>query len=192
MSSPIVHAAVGYAVYRVFQGALPSEQKILGMPPRVAWPMAAVFLSLLPDLDAVIGIPLRDLEHYHNNLTHSLLAVILGSLGAALILRRMASMRTKTALLFAFSCVLGHMLIDLLTDSRGTMLFWPFSPKRFISPVTLFPGVPWSHPLTDPLYREMLISDSCFAAAILGLIVLAGRIRTRHRSASDGEPSLRG
>lgn len=176
MSSPIAHAAVGYAVYHAFRRSLPME-KVLGIPARVAWPLAAVVCSLLPDIDAAIGIPLRDLEHYHNNLTHSLLAGAFASFALAPALRWIARLRVKVGLWFALSCVFGHIVIDLLTDSRGTMLFWPFSLHRFLSPVTLFPGVPWSHPLTDPLYLHMLFYDSCFAALVVLLVELV-----RHRA----------
>lgn len=178
MSSPIAHAAVGYAVYHAFRRSLPME-KVFGIPARIAWPLAAVFCSLLPDIDAVIGIPLRDLEHYHNNLTHSLLAGAFASFALAPALRWITRLRVKVGLCFALSCVFGHIVVDLLTDSRGVMLFWPFSLHRFLSPVTLFPGVPWSHPLTDPLYLQMLLYDSCFALLVILLVELVRRRAVR-------------
>jgi membrane-bound metal-dependent hydrolase YbcI (DUF457 family) len=176
VSSPIAHAAVGYVIYAAFRHRLPKEP-ILGIPAAWAWPPVAIFLSLLPDADAAIGIPLHNLEHYHNNLTHSLLVGFVGALVLMAVLRWIARLPIKVGFWFALTGVYGHILIDLLTDSRGTMLLWPFSVARFGSPITIFTGVPWSHPLTDPLYLETIFYDCCFAAAVIGIVFLVSRRR---------------
>ena len=127
----------------------------------------------------MIGAPLHNLEHYHNNLTHSLLASVIGSIMLAFLLRWITRLPMKVGFGFVLSGVFSHIVIDLLTDSRGTMLFWPFSLQRFKSPITLFTGVPWSHSLPDPLYLQMLFYDSCFAAAVVLLVALIRRMKNR-------------
>jgi len=174
MSSPIAHAAVSYAVYSIFRRKLPGEP-VLGIPPRIAWPLAVLFFSLLADLDAIAGWSLGSLEKYHNNFFHSLLVCIAAALVLAVPLRIIAKAPFKTGFLLILTCCVFHVLIDLCTMGRGVMLLWPFTELRFHSPVTLFIGVPWSFGLSDPLYLLMLLNDSCFAAAVIAVVFAVRR-----------------
>ena len=85
MPSPIAHVAVGYLIYRgCFRQFTSPEARSTRQP---LGPLLVAFgLSMLPDLDAVVGTVAGDLGRYHNNVTHSF---ILG-LGAALSLGGLA------------------------------------------------------------------------------------------------------
>ena len=180
MSSPIVHAAAGYAIYRLFRRHLPQE-KIWGIPARASWPLAVMALSLLPDLDAVVGILGRNLERFHNNLTHSLVTALIFSAAMPLPMRWIAGLRFTTGTALTFAACIAHLGLDLLTDGRGLMLAWPFTDHRFYQPVILFSGVPWSHAWSDPLYVVMLVEDTCFALLVVLVIALTDTIRRRRR-----------
>ena len=176
MSSPLAHADVGYLVYQPFRRLLPAD-KVLGIPARLAWPLAAIGLSLVPDLDVAVAWALGSLERFHNNLTHSLLAALAVSLLLTPPLRWLTKAPWKAGFGFILACYVAHVGVDWVTHGRGVMLFWPFTTHRFLSPVTLFPGVPWASGLTDPLYRQMLIHDGCFAVLVILLVELIRRRR---------------
>ena len=57
---------MGLAVYRHWPWRLraPVGRKILGLPGLL---LAVVGLSLVPDIDAAVGIVLNDIGRYHNN-----------------------------------------------------------------------------------------------------------------------------
>jgi inner membrane protein len=182
MSSPIVHAAAGYAIYDTLRQSLPSD-RVFGIPSRIAWLLAAIFFSLLPDLDAIAGWLFGSLERFHNNASHSIVACLLASLLLPIPLRWVAKSPWKVGFGFIVAGYLSHLLIDLVTHGRGLMLFWPFTTQRFSSHMTLFLGVPWSSKLTSPLYMEMLLQDACFAAAVILLATLFRRRSDRRDAA---------
>jgi len=179
MPSPLAHAAVGYALLRAWQNALPVEGRVWRIPLSFVWPVLAVFLSLLPDVDAVVGWLGNSLERYHNNLTHSLLMVFVVPLPFGLLLRRLTGVRLKTGVLLSAACYAVHLLMDLVTYGRGLMLFWPLSQRRFRLPVTLFLGVPWSSPWSSPLYFWMLLNEVLFVSALFIFIAAVRRLRNR-------------
>ena len=174
MSSPIAHGAAGYAIYSTFRRALP-RQNVLGFPARLAWPVIAIIVCLLPDLDAIAAWLLGSMERCHNNLTHSLTAALAGSVLLAGLMRRVAGTSWTLGFRFIFTLALSHLVIDVVTLGRGLMLFWPFTLQRYMSPVIVFTGVPWSAHWNSPLYLRMLAEDTCFALAVLGVVWLVRR-----------------
>ncbi len=83
MPSPIAHTAVGVALYQLWARRGKSPRQIGGvLPPMLA---ACIGLSMLPDLDAFVGIVLGDLGRYHNNLASAPFFGTLVSLCAAAI-----------------------------------------------------------------------------------------------------------
>ena len=118
MPSPITHVAFGYLIFRVLRTGSDSIQPSLLL--------AAVGLSILPDMDAAVGILLGDLGRYHNHMMGSpafgfLAAVCVGTIGWW----RRAEFRFWFTL--ALACYLIHIVLDYLTVGRGVMLLWPCS-----------------------------------------------------------------
>lgn len=170
MPSPVLHSALGGWLFRKL-GPTPSRFPswstlvLLGV---------FVFLSLLPDLDAVPGFLTRDLGRYHNHGTHSILvgtalAVLVGGIVGAI---RGRSAGQRWFLIVFLSYVL-HVLMDYFTCGRGVMLFWPLTARRFQSPVLLFYGLQWGAGLWSrehlwTLGSELLwIGSFCLFAAAL-------------------------
>lgn len=181
MSSPIVHATAGYAVYSIFRHRLP-ERIVFGIPTRFIWSGIAIAISLLPDLDVIAAWTLGSMEKFHNNLTHSLLVWTLLPLFIAPVLKTITGISFRLGFLFTLvSCYL-HVMIDFLTYGRGVMLFWPVTAQRFHAPLLLFRGVPWSDRLTSPNYLQMLLEDCLFAAIVLAAVIIARRLHAWHQA----------
>lgn len=179
MSSPIAHAAAGYAIYSAFRRKFPSG-RLLGLSSGTIWPAIIVFLCLIPDLDAIIAFILGSFERFHNNLSHSLLACAVIPLLLTPLLNIFTRLSLKTSFLLILICCYSHIIIDLFTMSRGVMLFWPFSTIRIHAPISLFVGVPWSSKLTNPFYLLMAINDLCFAASLTAIVFVI-RIFTKKK-----------
>ncbi len=80
MPSPVVHATMGWVIYQFLRSRMPQEgSRRFGPLPGLL--MVTVGLSLLPDLDAVLGILMGDLGKYHNNVMNSLMMGVVVALG---------------------------------------------------------------------------------------------------------------
>lgn len=169
MPSPIAHAAMGYVVYLGLRSHVPAEARgYVGPLPRLM--LASVALSMLPDVDAIVGVLAGDLSKYHNNLTNSMvfgLLVAVG-LGAVVWLRQRSGFGRWFAT--ALICYELHVLMDFFTRGRGVMLAWPFLSDRFESPVNLFYGVRWSHGLASPSHLVTLSTELGLVA--IGLLLM--------------------
>ncbi len=169
MSSPVIHLALGYAIYRAARTRAPS---LGGLTPRLALGAAALF-SIAPDFDYAVGLLAGDVGRFHNNLTHSIAfgaAASLAAAAAATALYRAWNMRFLA--LYAFACHTGHLLIDWATRGRGVMLCWPLTEARFSSPWILFPGVDWSQGLWAADHLRTLSFDAAAAALLIGGVLL--------------------
>ncbi len=179
MPSPIAHVAAGIAIYRLRDGRGSSRGRRLGML------TACMGLSLLPDLDAAVGIALGNLGRYHNNFAGSpafgaLVALVVG--GIALLVRRSWA---RTALTLTFVCYEVHVLMDFLTVGRGVMLLWPLTTERFSPPFHLFFGLRWSDGLSSTHHLVTVATELLFAAALfIALRWLLQRRDQRSREAS--------
>ncbi len=139
----------------------------------------AVALSLLPDVDAALGLLLGDLGAYHNAGMNSLLVVLCVSLLVAGLawLRWRPGFRVWLAL--SLLCYSLHVLADYLTWGRGVMLFWPFTAERFAPPVYLFYGLHWSDGWVSVRHIWTLLTELVFAAILLTALVLYSRWKGR-------------
>jgi membrane-bound metal-dependent hydrolase YbcI (DUF457 family) len=183
MPSPIAHVSVGYAVWICLR-----DRSSSALTPRLrdtwlALP-AALFLSLLPDVDAVPGILLGELHRFHNNLTHSILAACLAAVVCGWIARGLHAVRPALWFRLALLCCGSHVAMDYFTGGRGVLLFWPFSISRFQSPVILFHGLKWSAHLRDGTHLVTLLNELLFAASLLLLVHATRRRRRSSASAS--------
>ena len=165
MSSPIAHLACGHVIHR----AAAHASRATGLP-SAANGFAAAFFSLAPDLDFAAAWIARDIEGYHNQVSHSLVFVLgIGILGAAVFRAAGRPVRMRAFAFFAFACGAAHLAVDVFTRGRGLMLFWPFSTRRFISPWPLFQGVRWDEGWLSASHFVTLGQDAVFAATLLGL-----------------------
>jgi membrane-bound metal-dependent hydrolase YbcI (DUF457 family) len=182
MPSPISHIAAGVIIYR----SLPAEErkKVSGKIYHI--PLLAIIVlaaSLLPDLDAVLGIITGDMGAYHNQASNSLFTGI----AVAFILGVFLHWWLKGKFLFWFGLIFvsyaAHVFLDMLTVGRGIMLFWPFSSERFISPFLVFYGLRWSHGLWNISHLWTVISEIGFWSAVFGLVhVLQKRKRVQEQN----------
>ncbi len=182
MPSPIAHTAAGYLIYRLYQPQVAQQEGehrvLMSRLPLLA---VTVFLSLLPDMDAVVGLLMGDFGRFHNNLTHSFTFGLLVSMlfGAVMWMRRVSKFMPWFVL--SLICYGSHVIMDFFTIGRGVMLLWPFSSERFEAPVKLFYGLHWSN-------GWISISHLWTAVTELILIILVGcaaYVLTRARKSSS-------
>ncbi|MBX2998259.1 MAG: metal-dependent hydrolase [Caldilineaceae bacterium] len=175
MPSPIAHIAVGYAIYRICRSR-PLQETPLGMDGSIRSLAAIVGLSLLPDLDAIPGLLLGDLDSFHNNLTHSIVAGVV----AALAIGGIVWLKNRTSFVRWFNLTLIsyqlHILMDFFTRGRGVMLFWPFTEERFEPAIKLFYGVQRSRGWLTMDHVWMLFNELLFAGALLLILYLFPRV----------------
>jgi len=101
-----------------------------------------VFFSILPDLDVIPGLFVGDVNRYHRLFSHSFLFIVGTGLAGAWLAYKLIRVKFTTGSMLFVGAGLLHLLMDILTlDTRapfGCPLWWPFSDKSFILPVTLF------------------------------------------------------
>lgn len=172
MPSPVTHLAAGYALFHAARPRFPELGRrwisflFLG---------AVLTLSMLPDMDAVVGILRSDLGRYHNQFTHS--AVM--ALGAGLLTGGAGWLcfRRGAGRWFLLGCAAYglHVALDFVTIGRGVRLLWPWTDRRFLCPVPIFYGLHWSDGLLSPKHLVTLANEIPIAAM---LVWWARRTRT--------------
>jgi membrane-bound metal-dependent hydrolase YbcI (DUF457 family) len=168
MPSPISHIAAGIIIYR----SLPAEQRKKHSGSVLQLPLLALIIlavSLLPDMDAVLGILSGNMGSYHNQASHSLITGLAASLVLSLILRWFLKGRYLFWVGLLLVTYTVHLFLDMLTQGRGIMLLWPFSAQRYQSPVMLFYGLRWSHGLWSISHIWTVVSEVLFWGIIFGL-----------------------
>jgi len=166
MPSPISHMAMGYAIYKLYHTASsPRPEKRHGSLPCLL--IVTVWLSLLPDLDIIPGILSGNVNHFHNNISHSLFFGLLVALGVSGLVWLRQRMQFMYWFLLVLWCYELHVIMDLFTIGRGVMIFWPFSPERYEPAVMLFYGLRRSEGLVSIHHAWTLITE-------LGFVLLVG------------------
>jgi membrane-bound metal-dependent hydrolase YbcI (DUF457 family) len=127
--------------------------------------VTAGLLSLLPDVDSVLGLVMGDFGRYHNNLTHSLSVALMVALAIGAVAGRGGRERFAFWFGLAFACYGLHIVMDYLTWGRGVMALWPMRPDRFSSPLVLFYGFHWSQGWVSPQHLWTLLTEAPVAAA---------------------------
>jgi membrane-bound metal-dependent hydrolase YbcI (DUF457 family) len=150
--------------------------------------LAAVFFSLMPDIDILPGLLMGDIGRFHNQWTHSL---IVGS-GVALLAGLIALWRKDSFrfwFLLAWVSYSFHVIMDAFTwGGRGVMLLWPLTDQRFEGgPVSLFMGVRWSEGVWSPEHLLTLVTELAF----VGLVYLAAWVYERFACARTPCPERR-
>lgn len=169
MPSPLVHAAVGYAIYRICRLSLP-QASCLRSRSLLPLVIASVGVSVAPDLDVVPGILMGNLERFHNSVMHTPIFGLVAALGVATVLWMSQEARFLTWFFLALLCYELHVLMDFLTCGRGVMVFWPYSLSRYQSPLKLFYGVHWSEGLFSVRHVWTFVTEMGFVV-FLGILV---------------------
>ena len=101
-----------------------------------------IAFSLVPDLDVLPGILFGNISAFHNHMTHSPVFGLAVCAGYSTLRFRLPSKCRFGRTFRLTSCAYGlHLVMDYMTYSRGQMIFWPFSDKRFKPPLVLFYGL---------------------------------------------------
>jgi membrane-bound metal-dependent hydrolase YbcI (DUF457 family) len=185
LPSPIIHTATGYLVYRLAKGRLTPGSPGSAKP---ALPLLGISLlfAVLPDFDAVPGLLWGDLERFHNQWTHSLAAGLGLAIAAASLLRWWVRSDFLLSFLAAFASYTLHVGMDFFTyDTRGVMVFWPFSSGRYASDLVLFYGVRWDRGWLAPEHLITLATELAFLLAAWGAMEALRRIRLRLAPSGD-------
>jgi membrane-bound metal-dependent hydrolase YbcI (DUF457 family) len=145
MPSPIGHAIAGVAVAWAAD-LIPGNRTGRTAPPSASWyrragnglTIACGVLAAAPDLDLLFpGYP-------HRSITHSVTAVAVVAIVAALVAARkgrpVVRVASMCAAAWATHLLLDWTAVDRLFAPYGVQLFWPFSDTWFISGWDLFPG----------------------------------------------------
>jgi membrane-bound metal-dependent hydrolase YbcI (DUF457 family) len=166
MPSPLAHSAVGYVVAKVLMPQSKREgDKRLENNYKLT--LAAVFLSLLPDFDAGVGVLLGDFGRYHNNISHSLIFGLVASLLIGLIVKVAHIGQFWTGFFITILCYELHIVMDFFTYGRGIMLLWPFTNQRFQSDILLFYGLHWSDGLFSISHIITLVNEIFFITLLI-------------------------
>ncbi|MHC4476800.1 MAG: metal-dependent hydrolase [Planctomycetota bacterium] len=174
MPSPIAHVSVGYVIYRIFRQGL-SDHSATQAGKKYLFLLAMIFMSLLPDIDAVLGIVMGNFGKYHNQITHSLFFGLCITLSATVLARLFKPFRFSSWFFLILLCYEMHIIMDYFTFGRGVMIFWPFNTTRFSPPFFLFYGVRWSEGWLTVKHFWTVLNEIVFLASLF----LAQRIFSR-------------
>jgi inner membrane protein len=178
MPSPLSHVGMGYVIYRAYRGHFSqNNSEKIWIVPRILLFIAG--LSLMADMDSIIGFLTGQFGRYHNNFTHSL---IFGLLIAVIFAGFFAWKRGSPFTLWFVIALISyemHVIMDFFTIGRGVMLFWPFSAARFASPVKLFYGLHWSEGWISIRHLWTLITETGFFLLLIIVLNLFERIKRK-------------
>jgi inner membrane protein len=150
---------VGFFIYKYFLRARSVPTNLIPSGRPLAFLIAVIFFSLLPDMDAMLGIWLNDFGRFHNNWSHSLLCGLIVAIVIGFIARWKNNRNFLTWFIITLLCYEMHVIMDLVTIGRGVKLFWPLSPERYSSPIKLFYGLHWSDGLISARHLLTLITE---------------------------------
>ena len=108
--------------------------------------LVLVFAAMVPDIDyyPLLWGDLQLANYNHQGFTHSLVFVLLVSVGIALIGQWLGAGKATRLYPFVVLAAASHLMLDFLTfDGRepvGIPLLWPFSDARFNAPMSIFGG----------------------------------------------------
>lgn len=127
MPTTLTHALVGLGAAQVFAAR--------SMPP--SFYGLAVALSLIPDVDVVsfrLGIPYHS-RFGHRGFSHSLCCAVVVSLAVAVCASSYFAVPWWQLAGFSLLVVIGHSLLDALTNGGGGIAFFsPFDDRRYFFP----------------------------------------------------------
>ncbi|NLB66277.1 MAG: metal-dependent hydrolase [Lentisphaerae bacterium] len=178
MASPVLHGLAGAGIaYALAADARPPWQRAL----RRAAPLmfAGSALANLPDLDYLPGLLSGELNIAHQQVTHSLLWVVLASVAIWLAGRAWRPGLFGARAFWLILLLIGsHLAIDLITADRsppyGIPLWASFSEAHVQSPFTLLPA--WEKTRLADLARPVNLRPLGIELAAGSLLLLGGII----------------
>jgi membrane-bound metal-dependent hydrolase YbcI (DUF457 family) len=180
MPSPIAHLAAGYIVYTSLRrhdpGAVPAGLRT----PEALFAATAVF-SLLPDVDAAVGVISGDMLRSHGAAMHSVAAGVVVALATGLGMQLGFGGKGRFWFVLAFTCYGLHILMDSFTVGRGVMLLWPLSEVRVLAPVSVFFGLRWSQGWWSTDHLITLATELPLALLTVGAARWLACLRDRRR-----------
>lgn len=188
MPSPIAHITAGYTIFKLSKNKLPGAKLSFWMFPCQLVLLAS--LSLLPDLDFLIGLILGDIERYHNNFSHSLLCGFLIAIILSIMVKWLDKSNFMNVFIISVITYDLHAIMDMFTGDRGVMLFWPLVQTRFSSPVKLFFGVQWGKGLFSILHVWTILSEIGFFLLIYIIVRITFRMKKVKRKIFSEEENL--
>lgn len=177
MPSPIAHLSLAVCIWPALNRRLGAEptpaRRFLLVGTLATW-------LVLPDFDLLAGpIMGRELMHYHNQWSHSLLLAPLMAIPFSLICRAISLGPAWRFFGIGVLVYASHVLLDAVTWGRGVQALWPITDARFASPVPLFFGVRHSVNAPYQWHLATILTELGFAA----LVVLAYRWHRNRPSA---------
>jgi len=129
-----------------------------------------------PDIDAVIGILAGDLGRFHNQGTHSLLALALATAAGGSVFYAFFRENPRLCFWIAFLCYGLHLLMDFFCYGRGLKLLWPWLDIRIKPHLYIFMGVHWSDGLRTPWHLLTALNEVVFVFLLVWIL----RLRRAH------------
>jgi hypothetical protein len=169
MPSPLAHTAAGYAIAKVLLHRYQKKEDN-ALKKNYQFIIAAIILSLLPDLDAGVGILLGDFGRYHNNISHSLVFALGASFLIGIFMNAVLKGRFWLGFITTLSCYSLHIAMDFVTYGRGVMVFWPFTSQRFQSDMLLFYGLHWSDGFFSVNHLITLANEILFITILIWVL----------------------
>ena len=181
MPSPLAHGAVGYAVYRMCRGRVHSDARMPGLL------LGTRCLSMLPNLDATVGLTFGDLHRFHNHFTHSPIVGAVVALGLGGLWSLVGKARFRDGFLAALICYELHVVMDFFTVGRGVMALWPLTADRYEAPFKLFYGLHWSEGWLSVRHAWTVSTELLFLALVAATVRLSAVLPSRsHRDTVSG------
>jgi hypothetical protein len=177
MPSPIAHISVGYLLYRFFGKHISYRRHNYRRLFTILLIGVFLFLSMVPDLDAVVGMLTNQMGRYHNNWTHSIIVCVGISLVGAAVMYLIVD-KLAVCLGAAFACCSLHIIMDFFSYGRGVMLLWPITYHRFQPPFYIFMGLHWSEGVWSALHLLTLLNELLFVAILLACIKIYSLLKT--------------
>lgn len=181
LPSPIAHAATGYAIYRII-ASRKTETNVRRIGPLPIMLVIVVTLSFLPDFDFIPGILVGDYDAFHNSYSNSIIVGFLLALLIGLVTSTGKRARFTFWFLVALIAYELHVLMDYLGAGRGTMLFWPLTEQRYISPVQLFYGLHRSDGLWSIRHVWTVVTETIF---VIFVFILTGFLWRQNAASSS-------
>lgn len=178
MPTPIAHSLVGGIFYFIWKRRLPNSLRpvFLGI-------LFCVTYSNLLDFDFIPGIILGNLNRFHHGISHSIgfavvIAFVTGLVSRFLLKRSFWRIGGVSLIL-----LLVHLFMDFSTGDTsvpyGIMLFWPFSNRYYISPISIFPAFPKRASVAD-VVNPLNLKAYIYELILLGpLFIIISFIRLR-------------
>lgn len=123
-------------------------------------------ISFLPDFDFIPGLIIGDYDTLHNSYSNSFIIGLFLALTAGLFGSITKQYRFSLGFLIVFLTYESHVLMDYLGAGRGTMLFWPITDSRYVSPIQLFYGLHRSDGLWSVRHIWTFLTEVLFAIAV--------------------------